>query len=99
MVKEQNVPGEESRKQGKRWNNPLGEREDFSRRKGKEDILILWKVTPVSGFFKDLPSIRSIFKSNLTKHYRRCISFDAPEAAAMLGTRKVGGQEPPVEEQ
>lgn len=42
--------------------------EDFSQRRGKEDTLILWKVTPISGFFRDLPSIRSIDKSNLTKH-------------------------------
>ena len=68
MVKEQNVPGEERREQSKGWNNPLGESEDFSQRKGKEDTLILWKVTPVSGFFKDLPSIRSVYKSNLMKH-------------------------------
>lgn len=67
MVKEQNVLRGNAESIARGGTTPLGESEDFSQRKGKEDTLILWKVTPL-GFFKDLPSIRSIYKSNLMKH-------------------------------
>lgn len=56
MVKEQNVL-ERNAESIARVEQPTWESEDFSQRKGKEDTLILWKVTPVSGFFKTfLPS-------------------------------------------
>ena len=36
---------------------------------------------PLGGFFKDLPSQQNVYKSHVTKHSTRCISFDCTHRA------------------